>query len=186
MIGDLYYSHDFGATWNLSSIFPHTNWRDLVADQMGKSWIVCGDKFILRSLDYGVTWTAIYEDLILSFSYCYCDPTGQNLVAFDMMQGITIRSSNFGRNWKRNSFFDHYHIVSLTMDTHASILITVDNIGTIKYSKDYGLSFVPLDTETNKYDNDYLSKIFVPASGNVFAPFNCRTINLLFLCLIFV
>jgi photosystem II stability/assembly factor-like uncharacterized protein len=150
----IYYSHDFGATWTLSAIDSLCLWNHLVCSQNGQYVFAGGDNdgegtTIFVSNNYGVSFTnvEVMGHIITEMS---CNATGQSVVVAVNNIGV-YGSSDYGVSW---SLLTSLLIVKIAMDETGQNIIGNTSEQTY-FSSDAGVTWesqnlpTPQDTNSN-------------------------------------
>ncbi len=98
----VYYSNDYGSSWNLAST-SSSSWTSCAVSSSGQSMYVASSTGVVyASFNYGSTWAKLTSVPVWNYNGIACDSTGQQvtLVAYS---GPVLRSTNSGSTWTAQS-----------------------------------------------------------------------------------
>jgi len=134
--GQLYYSHDYGTNWVVSSSSPSTNWHHADMSSSGEFQYV-GDwdnGYMYYSHDYGVTWTQA-TSIADEWGGCTTDSTGVYVIA-GVRNGYLYYSSNHGVSYTATTTTGYW--LAVASDGSGQNAIAGDYGGSMYMSSDSG------------------------------------------------
>lgn len=148
----IYYSHDYGVTWNNSSgvspsdLWSDQNWVGICSNSIGNiQYAIVDNGYVYKSINHGITWNVLTHANIPSKHYrdITCNASGQYITLIDDLGNI-IYSSDSGTSWTVTNIAgssNNFKSVTMASNMRYQLICSQENptdasiYGSVYYSK---------------------------------------------------
>ncbi len=174
--GSLYYSSDYGVTWQQSSVTTNTDnppfWNSIATETSGQHVLACSDNttgLVYASNDYGVTYTALTILPPLDYRYVFMSADGTKYLAMACLSGVykAYRSLNSGVSFTSQTYGAITCDNPMSSERADTIFLFYGYFNAIYASTDFGITYSNLGAALpNQYLTNSITYSAIARYGN--------------------